>query len=119
MGMKTADQEDAAPPAFPFPFSFSLLLRLDVGLLLLSAGRRISDVMVGSGDGCISSLSSQRSIISAEDHEVARSHGGAFASAMEAVVGLIKNEESFDCPALSFFGFDASAVVEVPVDGVR
>jgi len=111
--MKTADQEDAgaARPA-AFPFSFSLPCWPDVGS---SAGRRISDVMVGNGDDSISSLSSQRSIIS-EDHEPARPDD-AFAGAAGAVVGLVKKEESFDCPALSFFCFDAPGAVEVPMYG--
>jgi|SRR6266403_819756 len=123
LGMKTADQEDAALPDFPFSFFF--LLWLDVGLLLLlslSAGRRIPDVVVGNGvDNCISSLSSQRSIIS-EDNEPARSDG-AFAFAGDVgmvvvvVVGLVKKDESLDCPALSLFGFDAPATVDAPVRG--
>jgi hypothetical protein len=29
----------------------------------------------------------------------------------------MKKEESFDCPALSFFGFDPPAAVDVPVRG--
>jgi len=96
------------------------------GLLLsLSAGRRISDVMVGNGIDddfiSVSSLSSQRSIIS-EDNEPVRSGGAlAFAGAVGVVVvvvvGLVKKEESFDCPALSFFGFDPPAAVGVPVRG--
>jgi len=67
LGMKTAKQEDAALPAFPFSFFFLLWLDVELLLLLLSlsAGRRISDVMVDNGiDECISSLSSQRSKIS-------------------------------------------------------
>ncbi len=82
--MKTADQEDdAVLPAFPFSLFFARLWLCVVGLLPLSVGRRISDVMVGidDGDDCISisSLSSQRSIIS-EDNETARSDGAlAFA----------------------------------------
>jgi len=59
--MKTADQEDVALPVFPFLFFFSRLW-LYAGLLSLSAGKRISDVMMGNGfdDDCISisSLSS-------------------------------------------------------------
>lgn len=122
LGTKTVDQEegDAALPVF----FFSRLWLYVVGLLLsLSAGRRISDVKVGNGigvdDDCnsISSLSSQRSIIS-EDNELAWLDDAlAFAGAVEGVlvVGLVKKEESFDCPALSFFGFDPPAAVDVPV----
>jgi len=124
--MKTADQEDdAVLPAFPFSLFFARLWLCVVGLLPLSAGRRISDVMVGidDGDDCISisSLSSQRSIIS-EDNETARSDGalafaGAVGGVVVMVVGLVKKEESFDCPALSFFDFDPPAAVDVPVRG--
>ena len=127
--MKTADQEedDAALLVFPFSFFFSRLWLYVRLLLSLSAGRRISDVMVGNGigidDDCISisSLSSQRSIIS-EDNEPARSDGAlAFAGAVRGVVVLVvslaKKEESFDCPALSFFGFDPPTAVDVPVRG--
>lgn len=116
--MNSADQEDdVALPVFPFSFFFSRLWPCVVERLSLSAGRRISDVMVGNGIS-ISSLSSQRSIIS-EDNEPARSDGAlAFAGAvggLVVVVGLVKKEESFNCPALSFFGFDPPAVVDVLV----
>jgi hypothetical protein len=74
--------------------------------------------MVGNGIGIDDSLSSQRSIIS-EENELARSDCAlaALACAMGGVVvvGLVKKEESFDCPALSFFGFDPPAAVDVPV----
>ena len=76
--------------------------------------------MVGNAidDDCISisSLSSQRPIIS-EDNGPARSDGAlAFAGAVGVVVvGLMKKEENFDCPALSLFGFDPPAAVDVPV----
>lgn len=115
--MNRADQEEDDDGALPlFPFSF------------LSAGSRISDVMVGrdvdDDDDCISisSPSSQRSIIS-EDKEPVRSDGAlAFAGCVGVVevlvvVGLVKKEESFDCPALSFFDFDPPAAVDVPVRG--
>jgi hypothetical protein len=106
MDMKTVDQEEDA-----FPFSFSLPWLDGAGM---STGRRISDVKVGKGEDCISSLSSQRSMIS-EDHEPARPDD-AFAGVVGAVVGLVKKEESFDCTALRFFCFDAPAV-EVLVRG--
>ncbi|KAF8488883.1 hypothetical protein F5888DRAFT_1750959 [Russula emetica] len=84
--MKTADQEDAALPVFPFSFFFSWLW-LYAGLLSLSAGKRISDVMVDNGidDDCISisSPSSQRSIIT-EDNKPLQSDGAlAFAGAVQ------------------------------------
>ena len=104
MGLKTADQEEDAA----FPVSFSLPW--------LDAGRRVSDVMVSNG--CVSSLSSsQRSMLS-EDHESAPLDSPfAFAGAVGAMVGLVKNEESFDCLALSLFGFDAPAAVDALVLG--
>jgi len=116
--MKTADQEDAALPVFPFSSFFSRLWLDVLRPLSLSAGRRISDVMVDDDCISVSSLSSQRSIIS-EDNEPARSDGAlAFAGgAVGVVVGLVKKEESFDCPALSLFGFDPPAAVDVPVRG--
>ena len=120
LGTKTADQEDDA--ALPVFFS-RLWLHVFALWLSLSAGRRISDVIVGNGvdDDCTSvpSLSSQRSIISG-DNEPARSDDalafiGAVGGVVLVVVGLVKKEESFDCPALSFFGFDPPAAVDVPV----
>ena len=53
-----------------------------------------------------------------EDHEPALLDGPfAFAGAVGAMVGLVKNEESFDRPALSIFGFGAPAAVDVPALG--
>jgi hypothetical protein len=105
-----------------FSFFFSRLW-LYAGLLSLSGGKRIADVMVGNGIDddyiSISSPSSQRSMIS-EGNEPVRSDGAlAFAGAVVVVVvvGLVKKEESFDCPALSFFGFDPPAAVDVPARG--
>ena len=100
MGVKSADQD----AAFLVPFSFSLPLPWLVEGV--SGSGRISDVMVGNGDASTgtSSLSSQRSMISGEA-ACCDAFGGA------AAFGLLKKEESFDCPALSLFGFD------VPVAG--
>ena len=79
--------------------------------------------MVGNGidDDCISisSLSSQRSIIS-EENELVRSDDvlaflGAVGVVVVVVVGLAKKEESFDCPALCLFDFDPPAAVDAPV----
>ena len=98
--MKIADQDVAL--VLPF-FSFSLPWLDDE--VSLSAGRRMSDVIVGNEDG-ISSLSSQRSIISGDGHQP---DDGAFVGAAVGVEvvggGLGKKEESFVCPALSFFCF--------------
>lgn len=123
MGVKSADQDAVPPHALPF-FSLSLpWLWPDEGL---SGGRRISDVMVGNpdiGDGTSSLSSSQRSIISGELEPGARSESGSAISIFDgaagvAVVGLVKKEESFDCPALSFFCFDTPALApEVSVRG--
>jgi hypothetical protein len=94
------------------PFSLSLpWLWLDEELLLrLSAGRRMSVVIVGKEDG-IFSLSSQRSMISDDGHQLARSDDNGAA----AVVGLVKKEESFVCPASIFFCF----VFPAPEESVR
>jgi len=83
--------------------SFSLLPWLAAGV---SGGGRISDVMVGNGASqgstSSSSPSSQRSTIS----------GGA-AAARDAFGAVAEvKDESFDCPVLSFFGFDVSAAAE-------
>lgn len=111
MGLKNADQE--AAPVLPF-FSFSLPW-LDAKVLF-SANRRISDVIVGNEDG-ISSLSSQRSMMSGDGHQP---DDGAFVGAAVGVEvvggGLVKKEESFVCPATSFFCF-ADPEVEVSVRG--
>jgi len=102
MGVKSADQDvTPAPALLPSLLSFSFPWpdeddEDDEGLS--SEGRRISDVMVGNGDGGdVSSLSSQRSMISDVDvvHEPARSDG-TFRGAVVEAVGLMKNEESFD-----------------------
>ena len=95
--MMNADQEDAT--LSDFPFSFFSRLWMYAGLLLFLS----SDVMVGNDidDDCISisSLSSQRPIIS-EDNEPRSDGALAFAGAMGVVVlvGLVKKEEFFDCP---------------------
>ena len=43
--------------------------------------------------------------------------GGVGGGVVVVVVGLVKKEESFDCPALSFFDFDPPVAVDVPVRG--
>jgi len=115
MGVKSTDQEAAPPPPPALPpsllsFKFSFRWPGDGDHGLSPAGRRISDVMVGNGEGGgVSSLSSQRSIISDVDvvHEPARSDGASFGGAIAVVeaAGLVKNEESFDWPGVSFFCF--------------
>lgn len=111
VGVKSADQDAAPAPVLPYSFSLTLTLpwlNEEVPLLVLSAGRRISDVIVGNEDG-ISSLSSQRSMISDDVHQPTRSDDdddcrGA-AAVVVVAVGLVKNEESLVCPASSFFCF--------------
>lgn len=98
MGVKSVVQDAAL--LVPFALSLpGLWLWLVEGV---SGSGRISDVMVGNGDASTgtSSLSSQRSMISTDEAFCCDAFGGA------AVFGLPKKEESFDCPALSFFGFD-------------
>jgi len=46
-------------------------------------------------------------------HELARSDDAFDGGAVVEAVGFVKNEESFDWPALSFFGFDVPVVVEL------
>ena len=106
MGVKSADQD--AAPALTF-FSISLHWPEDEEV----SGRRMSDVIVANEDGN-SSLSSQRSMISGDGHQP---DDGAFVGAAVGVEvvgggGLGKKEESFVCPASSFFCF---AVPEVEV----
>jgi len=105
MGVKSVDQD--AAPILPFSLPW-----LDEEVLF-SAGKRMSDVIVGIEDG-ISSLS-QRSMISGDGH---RPDDGAFVGAAVGVevVGLAKKEESFVCPTSSFFCF-AVPEVEVSVRG--
>ena len=107
MGVKSMDQDTA--PVLPFSLPW-----LDE--VLFSAGRRMSDVIVGNEDG-ISSLSSQRSMISGDGHQP---DDGAFVGAAVGVEvvgnGLAKKEESFVCPVSSFFCF-AVPEVEVSVRG--
>jgi hypothetical protein len=86
--VKSADQDAAR-------FEFSLMSWLE-------EGGRMSDVMVGNGasEGT-SSSSSQRSTISGGDD-----FGAPVAGVLDG--GLLKKEESFDCPVRSLFGFDVS-----------
>ena len=103
MGVKSVDQD----VTLVAPFSLSLRWLVEG----VPGERRMSNVVVGS-DGAstdTSSLSSQRSMTSGEvacGDDLGRG----------AVFGMLKKEESFDCPALSFFGFDVP-VVEVSVRG--
>jgi len=89
--------QDATPI---LPFSLPWLDEV-----LSSTGRQMSDVIIGNEDS-ISSLSSQRSMILDGGYQLDDS---AFIGAVVAVEvvggGLAKKEESFVCPASSFFCF--------------